>query len=171
MASIYRRQRSSIWIQLIICFPFPSMPAIPNLTGLLNSGKAPPSLLNTIPVRRMTSLLPSSVNQVVWIFPRPGRSHQEIRNPADLFPQTGNLTLLIPADGRCTHHRYYFVGNTAQGFYQQFTASCAALYYFLFPFLCPGFICYACSGQMNDIFCFSELHSSLTDCSSIFQAA
>src|SRR5690242_20486115 len=54
------RQRSSTCIQLNICVPFPRIAATPNFNGFLNSMKAPPSLLNTIPCRKIISLFPNA---------------------------------------------------------------------------------------------------------------
>src|SRR5688572_14586374 len=42
----------------MICLPLPRIVASPNRKGFLNSDKAPPSLLKTIPVRNLTNRLP-----------------------------------------------------------------------------------------------------------------
>src|SRR5665647_470574 len=60
MASHYILHRSSICIQLIVLFPFPNIAATPKRKGILNSLNAPPSLLNTIPVRSFTNLIPNA---------------------------------------------------------------------------------------------------------------
>jgi len=61
IASTYILHRSSICIQLTTCLPPPNIVARPNFNGFLNSAKAPPSLLNTIPVRNITSRLFKSI--------------------------------------------------------------------------------------------------------------
>src|SRR4051812_27990748 len=55
------RQISSICIQLITWLPEPNIAAMPAFKGFLNSAKAPPALLNTMPVRSFTNLLPSAL--------------------------------------------------------------------------------------------------------------
>ena len=156
MASNIDRQRSSIWIQLIICFPFPSIPRNTKLTGFLNCRKCTTFVAQHNSCSQNDQSFTHVCYRLNGIFPCTTGFTEKTWIRRICFNALNSRRFRIPSDGRCTDHRFNVIGNLGKRFYQQFTAFCPAFLNFLFSFFCPGFICYTSSGQMNNIFCFSD---------------